>query len=240
MGKRIHWFLLILIGALGLGAMLYFGMQPRPENRIRIREFSSPAMVAEALVAELRLELRKNPLLFLGIEVDEPEHVEIVREFLAQNKEADLAYEVVVIDQGFENKDFRDAVSISTRDDFENFIEGTEKALNQGKRVAVIVPTVFSSHSVPLNLAASYEQRTFRSPLSLSITDFPRTRESEKDMRYPCVVQGVDQTGLGPFGCMIATISRAHYRRKFNSQARVGILNQIDAKDFLFLYTFEK
>lgn len=240
MGKRIHWILLIIIAALGLGTMIYFGLQPRPETRIKLRQYTSPAEAAQVLASELRNEIRQNPLVFLGVEPDQPAHFAMIKEFLAQASEAGKGYEVIVLDRSLETQDFPDAVILSTRDEFNTLVSGTEKALSEGQRVAVIVPTVFASQAIPLNLVGNYEQSTKRSALSLSITDFPRTREGEFGMRYPCIVQGVDQSGLGPFGCMIVTISRANYRHKFQTGEQVGVLNQIGLKDFLFLYTAEK
>jgi hypothetical protein len=112
--------------------------------------------------------------------------------------------------------------------------------LKEGKRVAVIVPTVYSVQSIPGNLVNNFKERTQLHPMSLSLTDFPRTREEEKFMLHPCIVEGVDQTGEGPFGCAVVQTARGNYRKRYQIGDWVGLVNQIGLNDYLVLYTQEK
>jgi len=240
MGKRIYWVLFGLIVLSGLVAMIYFGIQPRPVPKIKISQFENHTVLSNALLLRLREELRQNQLLFLGAEPERPEHLQIWKEFLRLNQEPGSRYDVVVIEQFFGVQDFPEATQMATKENFDVFLEGTQRAVAEGKRVVVIVPTVYASQAVYGNLVHNYKLRTKTHPMSLSITDFPRSREAEKEMLHPCIVEGVDTSGMGPFGCLVVQTARANYRKRFPPGQTIGLVQLVGLKDYLILYTQEK
>lgn len=240
MGKRIYWVLFGLIMLSGLVTMIYFGIQPRPVPKIRISHFENHTVLANSILLRLREEIRQSPLIFLGVEPERPEHLQIWKELLRLNQEPGSRYDVLVIEQFLGVLDFPEASQVATKENFEVFFEGTEKALKEGKRVAVIVPTIYASQAVHGNLANSYKIQSKSQPMSLSLTDFPRSRAAEKDMLHPCIVEGVDISGVGPLGCLIVQTARANYRKRFEPGQAIGIVQLVGLKDYLLLYTHEK
>jgi hypothetical protein len=241
MGKRIYWVLLALVTLTGLGTMIYYGIQPRPIPKIKLSRFESPTVLANSILLRLREEIQQSPVLFLGVDVDRPEHFAIWKEFLAHNQEPGSKYDLVVMDQLIQNNDIPEAQKIPTKDDFEVFYQGVQQALASGKRIAIIVPTVYSVQMIPGNLVQNYKAKAAVPPMSLSLSDFPRHRETElKELTNRCVVEGVDQTGVGPFGCLVLQTARGNYRQHFHAGDWIGLVNQIGLKDYLVLYTQEK
>jgi hypothetical protein len=145
------------------------------------------------------------------------------------------------MDQFIQNNDIPEVQKIPTKDDFEVFYQGVQQALASGKRIAIIVPTIYSVQMIPGNLVQNYKAKAAVAPMSLSLSDFPRHRETElKELTNRCVVEGVDQTGVGPFGCLVLQTARGNYRQHFHAGDWIGLVNQIGLKDYLVLYTQEK
>jgi hypothetical protein len=105
----------------------------------------------------------------------------------------------------------------------------------KGQRVAVIMPTIYSSQLIPGNVAFKMKNQAHLKITSMSITDFPRSREEEKYMRYPCSVEDVDQSGLGKLGCFITQEARTNYRKKMTHDSLVGLVDQMGMSDYLVL-----
>lgn len=242
MGKRIYWSIVILVALAGLTVMIYYGIQPRPVPKIKLSKFESQTVLANSLLLRLREEIKNSPVVFLGLDPDRPEHFEIWKEFLNLNQEPGMKYDSVVIERDLTTDLFPDAQKVASKDDFPIFLEGINKAITQGHRMAVILPLTYAVQVIQQNVASNFNkaQNVLVPATSFSISDFPRTREQEKDMPFRCVVEGVDQTGTGPYGCLVAQTARANYRKRFSPGDHVGLVNQIGARDYLILYTKEK
>ncbi len=242
MGKRIFWVLVSLVALAGLTTMIYFGIQPRPISKIQLSKFESHTVLANSLLLRLREEIKHSPVLFLGVDPTHPEHYEIWQEFLKQNHEQGFAYDILVQEQALETDLFPTAQKVATKEDFPVFMHGIQAAVGQGHRVAVILPLIYSVQMIRGNVARNYNTQV-QSPevaTSFSLTDFPRNRDQEKDMNHRCIVEGVDETGLGPFGCMVVQTARANYRKHYEPGEAVGLVNQIGQRDYLVFYTKEK
>lgn len=240
MGKSIYWLALASVTVLGVWVMIYYGGQPRPVTKIPLGIYENPGVLAENLVQHLKNDVQKNPLIFLGVEADRPEHFTIWKEFLARLQEPGLRYDLVVMDQFLESSEFPNAHRIATKEGFNEFVQGVQAALSEGKRVAVLVPTIYAVQMIPENLAQNFMTDTQRSVFSLSLTDFPRSREQEKKLRYPCSVEGVDRTGLGPFGCLVLQAARGNYKTLFQQGQQIGMVQEIGLHDWIVLLSVEK
>ncbi len=240
MGKKIYWILVGLVALAGVTTMIYYGIQPRPIPKIKISKFESHTVLANAMLLRLREEIKNSPVLFLGVDPDKPEHYEIWKEFLKHDQEAGMSYDTVVMDHELQSDVFADVQKVETKDDVDGFAQGIQNALQQAHRVAVIVPTSYAVQMIHQNFATRFNAKVQVQATSFSLTDFPRAREQEKDMPQKCIVEGVDQTGLGPFGCLIMQSARANYRKRFETGETIGFVNQIGMRDYLVFYTREK
>ncbi len=240
MGKRIYWILLVGIVLAGVTTMIYFGIQPRPIPKISLSKFENHTVLANSLLLRLREEIKNSPVLFLGVDPDKPEHFEIWQEFLKQNHEPGFAYDTIVVEQALATELFPGAEKINLIDQFSAFYQGIQTGVSNGRRVAVIMPSIYSVQMIHNNLDSNFNSKVQVLGTSFSLTDFPRSREDEKTMTHPCVVAAVDQSGLGPFGCIVVQGARTNYRKRFESGEHIGFVNQIGQRDYLIFYTKEK
>ncbi len=249
MGKRIYWALVVVIAVFGMGFMIYYGVQPRPIPKIKLSQFDSPTVLANSLLLRLREEIKMNSVLFLGVEPEHPEQLQVWRMFLNKNQDSGSRFDVIVIDQYLNAATlFPEATVLNTKAETDSLAQGIDKATAAGKRVAVITASIYSSQLISGNVISNFRSLSAKSspgttdkiPMSLSIVDFPRDRGQEKSMLHPCVVEGVDQTGLGPIGCMTVQTARGNYLKRYPFGSWVGLVNQVGLKDYLVLYTQEK
>ncbi len=240
MGKKIYWALVGLLAICGMAMVIYFGIQPRPIPKIKLSQFETPTVLANSLLLRLREEIQKSPVLFLGVQSERPEQIEVWKQFFIHNQEPGMKYDLIVADQFLPGIDLLEPQEkMASKELATELIAGVEAARAAGKRVAIVVPTFYSAQLIHGNLANIYKQTTGQVPMSLSLSEFPRSREQEKTMLNPCIVAGVDQTGFGPFGCMLVQTARANYRKHFQAGKYVGLVDQVGLKDFLVLYALE-
>lgn len=239
MENRIYWVFVALVTVCGMSTLVYFAIQPAPVQKIKISSFENPQVFAQEILRKFREEIIDSPLLMLGVETEEPDSIELWNQFIQQNTDPQMRYDIVVVDSflnGIEK--FKEAQVLDTKIESESLLGGLKSLLDQGKRVVIIVPVIYSVQMIPGNLANKIKFK-FPQLMSLSISDFPRTREVEKIMPRPCVVSGVDTSGIGPFGCLVVQTARAHYLKRFPPGQEIGLANQIGLKDYLVLYTTE-
>lgn len=240
MGTRIYWVLVALVTVCGMSTLVYFAIQPKPVHKIALSSFESSKAFAEALRIQFQEEIIDSPLLLLGVETDATESIEVWSQFLLNNTDPQMRYDVVVVDQflnGIEK--FKEPQVLDTKEDSDSLLAGLKPLMDQGKRVVIIVPVIYSAQMIPGNLANKIKIK-FPQVMSLSMSDFPRTREQEKKMPRACIVAGVDTSGIGPFGCVVVQTARAHYLKRFQRGQQIGLANQIGLKDYLVLYTTER
>lgn len=243
MGKRIYLILLGIISIVGIGFMIYFGIQPRPVQKIKLSKFESPTVFANSVLLRLRQELRISPMAVLGVQTNlvlQAEQLQLWREFLSRNTEEGTRFDKVYIDSSLETSLFPEAEKVNFQDEFAQRLTEFAQLESEKQRVVLIVPTTYSTQMVPNSLAHYLNLNLPQKSLSLSMVDFPRSRELEKDFEFQCVVEGVDQTGVGPFGCLLLQSARAQYRRRFQPGEKIGFMNQIGLLDYIVFYTTEK
>lgn len=224
-----------------MSTLVYFAIQPKPVTKVTISAFETQEALANSVFVSLKEEISRSPILLLGVETNSTtDSLKIWKLFLDQNKDPQMRYDVVVLDQFLNDMEgIKDLQKIDTKDDTDRLIAGIQPLLNQGKRIVIIVPTIYSVQMAPGNVANKLKLK-FPDIMSISMTDFPRTREQEKQASHPCIVSGVDTSGVGPFGCLVMQTARAHYLKRFKAGDHIGLVNQIGLNDYLVLYTIER
>ncbi len=264
--KKIYWLVVGLIVMSALGTMVYYGMQPRAIRKINISQFEDNSVLARSLLLRFREEIKNSPLLFFGIDPQNQDDWKVLDTFLRENQEAGFHYDYVAMDDLLNPPaGFPEFEKIQTKENIEQFWLGISQALRTQKRVVVIVPYIYSTQMVPGNvvnkirekiLAFNKENENQKSdsktnldltqtskltlPTSFSMAKLPRTRPEEKEMAFPCVVEAIDQSGVGPFGCQITQVARTSYRKRFPIGSHVGLASQVGLRDYLILHAIEK
>ncbi len=240
MRKRIYLILLGIVSLFGIGAMVYFGIQPRPVLKIKLSKFDSSMVLANSVLLRLRQEIRQSPVLILGVQPNKPDQIKVWRDFLNNDVEAGSKYDVIYKDSSVVTDLFPEAKSLDFKEEFQTLLSEIQNGVFENKRIALLAPTTYASQTIPQSMGYFINQNLQKKALSFSLVDFPRSREEEKVYEFPCVVEGVDQSGLGPFGCLLLQSARAQYRKRFQPGESIGFLNQIGMFDYIVFYTREK
>jgi hypothetical protein len=238
--NTVYWIVVGLVLICGVFATLYFGLQSGTVTKISFSEFSSQDAVADSILLHLREELKQSPIVLLGVEPAVPEQMQVWAHLLKSNQEAGLKFDHIVIDQFLKSEGLLvGAEKTDTKENLTQVIQVLTDLQAKGQRVVLIVPTIYATQMVPGNVASILKDQAHLNILSLSLADFPRSREEEKAMRFPCSVGDADPTGLGQLGCTIAQEARANYHHKKAPGSLVGLVDQVGPKDYLILLTNE-
>lgn len=240
MKNTLYWVGAGIVLVAGIAMTIYYGVQPRPVQKITLSEFQSPNVVANSILLRLREEIQQAPILLLGFEPSEPQQVEVWKQFLINNQEKGMKFDRIVVDQFLKiQTEFPGSDQTDTQENIDQLIQVLTDLQAKGQRVAVIMPTVYTSQLIDGNVADKLKKQGHLKITSMSITDFPRSREAEKIMHFPCSVEDVDQSGLGKLGCFVAQEARTNYRKKMTHDSLVGLVDQVGMSDYLVLLTKE-
>lgn len=239
--KKLYWVVLVVVILAGLTMVLYYGTKPRPVPKIKLSNFETPTVLSKALLLRLNQEIKLSPIIVLGVDPKEEVHFEVWQNFFAANQDPLTKYSSLVMDKDLGHADqFPGALALNTVEDFETVVLGLQGAIQRNERVAILVPTIYSSQLVHANFVHRLKERLGMEITSISLSGFPRTREAEQTMPIACIVEGVDDVGTGTLGCMIVQMSRNQYRnQKVESGKWVGLAEQVGLKDYLVLLTIE-
>lgn len=239
--KKLYWIILVILVLAGVALVLYYGTKPRPVPKIKLSNFEEPGVLSRSLLLRLNLEIKNSPVLVIGADPKEEVHFLVWQKFFEANQEAGSKYDSLVVDKDLGHADkFPGALALDTLEEIETVIAGVQGAIERNERVAILVPTVYSSQLVHANFVQRLKERLGQEVTSISLSGFPRTREGEKTMPIACVVEGVDDVGTGGLGCMIVQMSRNQYRnKKVESGKWVGLAEQVGLRDYLVLLTIE-
>jgi hypothetical protein len=236
--KYIYWAFLAVLFVIGVGVSVYFGIQPRPVPKIKPSQTETPERLGEAIAQRLWAEIKDTPLIFLGVDPDRADDMRVWLGFL-ESLEPAMKYSTVLMEPRLTYKDMvPKSENIDINQQYNGFVEWLKIAMEHNRRVAVIVPTLYSSQAIPEN-PVNRLKKEMANPaffISLSIVEPTLEKEEESKAAYPCVTGGGDTRGLGSFGCLIQGKSRSLYLKKFESGKYLGLMDQIGGTDYLVLF----
>jgi hypothetical protein len=238
MNSRWPWIGFGVLMLAGVIAVLSFGVNPRPVPKIKLSSFDSPAVMANALLLRLRLEIKTNPLVVIGIETDNLDHVAVVQQLIA-NADPETQFNEVITEaeMGLETQ-FLTAQRAFLKDGYNAVAEYLRVKTTEGKRILIVTPTIYASQHVWGSFAHRLKNQSQLNPMSLALSTFPIAREAEKSMKIPCVVEGVDTEGPGPLGCLIVQKARSSVYNSVGKEtgAFIGLTDLIGLNDYLVLF----
>jgi hypothetical protein len=94
----------------------------------------------------------KSPVLFLGIQPENKEHLQIWQKFMEKNQDTKIKYSVVVIDKFLSADGLENPEILDTKEQVQALLSGFQTALSQGQRVVVIVPNLFGAQVIKGNV----------------------------------------------------------------------------------------
>ncbi len=235
--KYISWVVLGVLLVSGLSISLYFSTQPRPIPKIRYSLFASPSELGTALTQRLRLEIKQANLIFFGIDPLKSDQYEIILGALELLRAEGGGIDVIVVDPNLPYKaKIPHQEEIELQAELDRFSEGITAASELGKKVVVILPSIYGTTLLDNSPVSKYLASSKAQSLIFTISSFPTSQEEEKGMIYPCVPDQVDRLGTRNLGCMIVSKAKTLYRKKNSGSKRAGLVDQIGVSEYLVLF----
>lgn len=228
--------ILAVVVLVGLTYVISLGLRPHPISKIDLSRFESAEIAGNAIRQSLMPEITENRVVLIGFDDRNPFELAMVKTLLTSLKDSPSEYPDLLIDAPlnkatWEGLGFR-LSQFSLNKEFDRLSEGLKKAQDLRRRIAILVPPEQASHYLEHSVAKKFAQKEVLS-LNLLLTHFPRSREEERDIQFPCDVAEHDQDGHGALGCLITQKARSLYRKTI-PPGTLGFLDQIGETDFVF------
>lgn len=234
--KYIYWIVLSLVIVGGLGASVYFGSMKPNQAVIEYTQVETPELMGEAVFKALEAQWKQNSVLFLGVTPNQIEDVELLRGFFELVQKSADAYQVLGVEQNLPYVELLESnLRLDTKAEMDRLVQGIQDARAQGLRVAVVMPTIYSTQTLKHNLAAKLSEKGL-SFVSLSIAKYPITEEQAQSFDPVCAVEVGDIKGTGPLGCAIRELAQKTYLHKQEPNKFSGMMSQIGEKDYLLIF----
>lgn len=238
MKKIVYFVVSAAVLLTGLAAVIYFGDQPRSESQIALSFFDSPEAVATAIEQRLEPQFREADILLLGVWPGFENEIDLARALLRAFADSPSRYDIVLIEGGLPGAGkVPEATTINFRDDMPGVVEGLLKAKREGKRVAIIVPSLFASRLLTGGPADHLKNEFHVGSMNLSMAPFPHRREDEKAFPIQCSTDADAEGGHGPLSCAIIHRARMMYRKSKRADKYVLSLDLVGDRDYLMLVT---
>jgi hypothetical protein len=196
--KKIYIIFMVLFVIGGLVFLIQMGLKEKPLAKIKWSGFNSEAEVARAISLRLRQEIKDHSIVFLGVEPGNKNHLNIWKEWLILNSEPEWQFDEVLFEPGlkFAGETWPAAKALDIRKDQEFFVQMIRDPKNAKRRIAVILPHVYSSQLIVDNPVKRVIKESRVKILSITLLEMEHTN-------LPCVAEGVDYTGQSILGCKV-------------------------------------
>lgn len=235
MKKYLSWLILGGLVLVGMAVTIYVAVEPRAVPKIKFSQFINAEAMSAALLQRLRLEITGSQVLFLGIQAEEKEHYVLVNDFI-QRIQSEIHPLRVAVDPHLPHKSmisYQDEIDLKSEPD--RFVEGVRQSYTQKVFLVVIVPSLYASYLLSESPVSKLEKETQLRGTSFIFSKFPRSRDEESRLYYPCVSEDRDHQGSSPLGCMILNQARLSYRKKDVPGKKSGLAYQVGLSEYLVL-----
>ncbi len=239
--KYIYGIFIGVATLIGLVWVIHLGLEGKPIAKIKLSEFKSNSIMAESILMRLRQEIKDHQIVFLGVDPEEPEHLDLWKHFLQLSIEPGWKFDEIYIEKGLVTSTEQTQLGLNEQIIDIKMKEQELKILwssseYREKRIAVIVPQIFSSQLIKDNPV----QRLKINPnegriLSITIVPMGINADDAVVKRLPCAAEGADYTGESPLGCVIRK-QAMFWTKPLKKNVKLGLLEQVGLHDFLMFY----
>lgn len=232
---KIFWTVIIALIVAGLGWFSFYSIQPKAIRKIKISVFETPQAVSNSIWLRLQEDFKKKPVWIVGADPESPDQLAALSIFLNGGPDPTTAFDEIWLDTstGFELSTALRKVVV--RGNEEALKADLEKKISENKRVLIVTLPVYAATILSGNPAWKLSQAPALPFYSLVFAELPRNADQEANLRIPCVLPHNDKFGTGSLGCWIIQRAKLNYRKKLETGALVGMMDQISSYDFLFL-----
>ncbi|MNS51905.1 hypothetical protein D3C72_846040 [compost metagenome] len=232
--KYLYWVFAAIVVAGGIYMTVLVSDTPQSVSKIKFTQVAAPEDLGKALYETLKEEIKASPIVLLGVTPNQIEDIEMWKGFLEANQEPGSKYDMIVVEPMLPYVELVNSnMRIDIKAEMVRFVEGVKNARAEGLRVAVLVPSIYSSQLLANNPADRLKNEFKLDFTSFSVTKFPVTEEQEKVFEPLCDTKNRD--GAGALGCMIREVAVKTRRHKFEPNKYSGLVEQITPRDYLVL-----
>ena len=235
--KYLYIFGAVVLVLGGVYISMNLELQSPSQALISYEQVDTPADVGTKLAQKLAPELKSKPFIFFGVTPGQVEDLELVRAFLMETSQQNLAYQMVIAESESPYVDVvQPQVKIDIKSELSRLSSGVQDSLEDGVRVALVGPSVYSSQMLETNPADRLAKQFNLNFISVSITKFPLTAEQSEVFDPPCVGEkGHDHRGTGKLGCAIRQVARRSTRHKPLPNKYSLMVEKFGTQDYLVL-----
>jgi hypothetical protein len=236
--KYLYWVFAGLLVVGGIYLSMSVSVAPESVSKIAFGQFTYPEDLGNEVYEKLKEEIKESPLVMLGVTPNQIEDVELWRGFLeTAGKDPATKYDVIIVEPKLPYVELLPSnLRIELKEEMSRFVDGVKKARTEGLRVAVVVPSIYSSQVIKGNPVDRLKTEFGMNFTSLSVTKFPVTDEQEKVFEPLCAVEDrQDKEGTGALGCMIRQAAKKTRKGKFAPNKFSGLMEQSSPRDYLIL-----
>lgn len=235
MKQKIFYVFFGILVLVGLVVSIYFGLNPKPIPKIKFSSIESPEKLAQAVHFRLAQEIAPNKLFAIGYQPEHPEQLKVIK-YWKENGLADIWFADVNLQLG---EEFSEVEKFDSKTQFEDLAKKLFQLYSTDKKIAVILPSVYSSQIVNDNFVDLFKRKYYLPIMSLTLVELLRVRDQEKALVLKCYMPDADKTGFGALGCATLQQSRFFYRKKGEPGKKTAYMDQRGALDYLIFYSNE-
>lgn len=233
--NKVFWAVVTVIVVGGAGWFSYYFIQPKAIPKIKLSVFETPQTIANSIWLRLQEDFKKSPVWVVGADPENSDQLAALSIFLNGGPDPTIAFDEIWLDNatGFELSTAMRKVVV--RGNEESLKADLQKKVEEKKRILLVTLPVYAASILEGSPTWKLMQEPALLFSTLIFSELPRTRKQEDDLRIPCVLHQNDKAGTGILGCWIVQRARLNYRKKLETGAIVGMMDQISSHDFLFL-----
>lgn len=229
--KKVYVTIFAIVILSGMVYLVSLAIKGKSIPKIKPSYFKDTQEVAESIQHRLRQELKDSPVLFFGVMPGDKFELEVAEKFSQLSDAPEFAYDQIMYDLTIVNDPKR---AFDSMENYDLFVETLKNSIAAKKRVMVILPSYFASYSAADNLVHKIKKDLNLPPISISIVNYPDTREEENNVTLACHTNAdKDLTGTGSLGCLIFYKARMMYNKKLDTSRIRGAMDQFGEEDYL-------
>lgn len=239
MAKFKIYIYFILAGLVVVGGMvftIYFGLEPKPVQKIRLSEFDRLEDVSKSLHMRLWQELRDAQIVFLGVEPGVRAHLQLWDHFVKNPYEGDLQFDEMYIEPGLKYADeLKGYTSLDIKQEHETLVKSFAANKDSKRRVLFILPHIYAAQVIKDNPVNRLVKESGVRVYSMTLAILPKSESDFALSSLPCAAEGADYTGQSPLGCLIRHKYKTLKKSKLESNKILALTDQIGLDDYLVL-----
>lgn len=237
---KTFWILSTVLVVSAMSVVIVLNLGPKNVPVIKPSHLENPQQLGTAISNRMRDQMHKDSVVWLGVMSENPLHYAIWESFLKTSEEQGFKFDYIVAAQELNNiPQGMVSEKVDLRGNLDGFADGIKSLTQQGKRVAVLVPSEYATRTVVSGIGHVYAQKFQDKPLALAIFTYPRDLEESRAMPIPCVTVN-DNTGNGELGCELQLKGKILAKKQKQKDKYFAAMDLVGEKDYHIYFSAPK